>query len=85
MNSPQYIDNDKYERLITIGEAASLLDIVPKTLREYARRGQIPAYKFGGSKGHWRVKMSEVYDSMVKTGADNNNVVINSWKGLAGE
>jgi predicted site-specific integrase-resolvase len=85
MKSPQYIDNDKYERLIGISEAANILGFVPKTLREWARAKQIPSFKTPGVKGRYLVRMSEIYASLERMEEKDNNGVINSWKGLADE
>ena len=45
------------EKLLTVEEAAELLRITPRTLKEWCRRGKVPCVKVGRE---WRLKASEL-------------------------
>jgi excisionase family DNA binding protein len=45
------------EKLLTVEEAAELLRIMPRTLKEWCRRGKVPCVKVGQL---WRLKASEL-------------------------
>lgn len=54
------------EEYLTIDEVAKKLKVSKITVYRMARKGQIPAVKFGRS---WRVssiKLSEMFDSIIK-------------------
>lgn len=48
---------------LTIKEAAEIAEVHPHTIRNYIRRGVLPAYKWGGiSNTHhaWRIKKEDL-------------------------
>ncbi len=54
-------------RLMTDTEAAVLLDIKPKTLVSWARKGWIPAHPLGeGKRRFWRFFEHELMDWLAK-------------------
>ena len=44
-------------RLLTLPEAADLLQVSPRTLQRMIRRNELPAFKVGGQ---WRVRESQL-------------------------
>ena len=54
---PRLIMNYNFEPLIDSEEAASLLEIHPKTLQQMARQGRIPSHRVGK---FWRFRKSEM-------------------------
>lgn len=59
------------DELLTVEEVAKMLKMSSFTIREYARRGKLPALKFGQQ---WRFKKSEVMNWLDSQGGrDKNN------------
>ncbi len=47
-------------RLLTVHEVADQLGYHPETVREMARRGEIPALKLGGRTSPYRFRQSQI-------------------------
>lgn len=53
------------EEILTASQAASLLQIHPRTLYKLARKGSIPGRKLGGG---WRFSRSEILRMIARDG-----------------
>ena len=51
------------ERLLTVEEVATRLNLHPETIRRYLQRGLLKGVKFG-NRGGWRIKESDLDDFM---------------------
>jgi len=49
--------NDKLDRVLTITEVAEVLRLHPTTIYRLVKRGDLPAFKIGGS---WRVSSASL-------------------------
>jgi excisionase family DNA binding protein len=45
--------------VLTIGEAAKLLGVGPKTLSAMVRAGKVPGFRIG-ERGYWRIKRRDI-------------------------
>jgi len=50
-------------RLLNVEEAAEYLALHPETLRQWARRGELPCYKVGG---RWKFRLADLDDFVSK-------------------
>lgn len=50
-------DEDSGGAMLTVEQAAGLLQLTPRTIRKYCREGQIEAVKFGNT---WRIPAKAV-------------------------
>ncbi len=48
------------ERMYTVAQVATRLQIHPQTVREWLRIGKLKGARLGGTKAGWRVPASEV-------------------------
>ncbi|MDR2301603.1 MAG: helix-turn-helix domain-containing protein [Deltaproteobacteria bacterium] len=47
------------DKVLTIGEAAKLLGVGPKTLSAMVRAGKVPGFRIG-ERGYWRIKRRDI-------------------------
>ena len=57
------------ERLLTVDEVATRLNLHPETIRRYLQRGLLKGVKFG-NRGGWRIKEADLDDFMRRLQAD---------------
>jgi excisionase family DNA binding protein len=50
---------DDPDKVLTIGEAAKLLGVGPKTLSAMVRAGKVPGFRIG-ERGYWRIKRRDI-------------------------
>jgi excisionase family DNA binding protein len=50
---------DDPEKVLTVGEAAKLLGVGPKTLSAMVRSGKVPGFRIG-ERGYWRIKRGDI-------------------------
>ncbi|MDR2442461.1 MAG: helix-turn-helix domain-containing protein [Deltaproteobacteria bacterium] len=54
---------DEPEKVLTVGQAAKLLGVGPKTLSAMIRAGKVPGFRIG-ERGYWRVRQSDIDNLM---------------------
>jgi excisionase family DNA binding protein len=54
---------DIREEIMTVGQAAKILGVGPKTLSAMVRHGKVPGFRLG-DKGYWRIKRSDIESLM---------------------
>lgn len=52
------------EKVLTVGEAAKLLGVGPKTLSAMVRNGKVPGFRIG-ERGYWRIRRKDIDKLMV--------------------
>ncbi|MDR2367806.1 MAG: helix-turn-helix domain-containing protein [Deltaproteobacteria bacterium] len=50
---------DDPDKVLTVGEAAKLLGVGPKTLSAMVRSGKVPGFRIG-ERGYWRIKRRDI-------------------------
>ena len=66
VTGPNYA-TDRFEPMLNTEQAASLLQIHPKTLQKLARAGTVPCHRIGDL---WRFRASEL-DTWLRTGLNS--------------
>jgi excisionase family DNA binding protein len=54
---------DDPEKVLTVGQAAKLLGVGPKTLSAMIRAGKVPGFRIG-VRGYWRIRQSDIDNLM---------------------
>lgn len=75
------------ETLLTLDAAAEYLQVTPRTLREWARRGEVPAGRIGG-RGDYRFRRADLehyaYAGAVNQKADRTATADESMRKAGG-
>ncbi|MDR1309475.1 MAG: helix-turn-helix domain-containing protein [Deltaproteobacteria bacterium] len=50
---------DDPDKVLTVGEAAKLLGVGPKTLSAMVRAGKVPGFRIG-DRGYWRIRRRDI-------------------------
>ena len=50
---------DDPDKVLTVGEAAKLLGVGPKTLSAMVRAGKVPGFRIG-ERGYWRIRRRDI-------------------------
>lgn len=54
--------------ILTVNQAAEMLQVDPQTIRRYAQSGRLKGFKTGsGSQHHWRFTKDSLVDFMVQS------------------
>jgi len=59
--------------ILNCEQAAELLHIHPETVRQWCRKGKIPATQLGGSQGNWQIG-KETITSLVNEGTSSKSL-----------
>ena len=54
---------DDPEKVLTVGQAAKILGVGPKTLSAMIRAGKVPGFRIG-DRGYWRIRQSDIDNLM---------------------
>jgi len=68
-------------QILTIEQAAEMLQLNPQVVRQYLREGKLPGCKIGR---HWRVLEDEV-TAFVRQGGNESRAKLAAWNERAGE
>ncbi|MDR2455033.1 MAG: helix-turn-helix domain-containing protein [Deltaproteobacteria bacterium] len=56
---------DDPDKVLTVGQAAKLLGVGPKTLSAMVRAGKVPGFRIG-ERGYWRIRRRDI-DELMET------------------
>jgi len=59
--------------ILNCEQAASLLHLHPETVRQWCRKGKIPATQLGGSQGNWQISKA-IVTQLVSEGASSKSL-----------
>lgn len=54
---------DEPDKVLTVGQAAKLLGVGPKTLSAMVRAGKVPGFRIG-ERGYWRIRQRDIDELM---------------------
>ena len=54
---------DESDKVLTVGQAAKLLGVGPKTLSAMVRAGKVPGFRIG-ERGYWRIRQRDIDELM---------------------
>jgi excisionase family DNA binding protein len=54
---------DEPDKVLTVGQAAKILGVGPKTLSAMVRAGKVPGFRIG-DRGYWRIRQRDIDELM---------------------